>query len=313
MSSVNNFITYTSLGLYCEKGDFYLDPKRPVPIAVISHAHGDHATPNSGTVYATVPTKMFMNKRFKNSIRSKFHEMGYRDRFFLKDVAVTFFSAGHMLGSAQVLMEYEGEKYLYTGDFKLQPDESCEPFEFIKTDYLITETTFAYPDHVHPDPVQEIKKLNELGEQNILLGAYAVGKAQRLTRLISKHCPSKKILIHNEISKFHEVYEHAGVDLGGWKHYTRQQFKREDNCIYLLPPNWFYRNSEKKSYKIFATGWKQASSKCDSVLHISDHADWNDLLKMIELTEPKIVFTLHGDGTRLKEHLKGRVEVRLLN
>lgn len=313
MSSVNNFLTYSSLGLHCPAGDFYIDPKRPVHRAVISHAHGDHATPNTGIIYTTAPTREIMNLRYKNSIRSRFHEVKFRETFLMNDVAVTFFPAGHMLGSAQVLMEYKNEKYLFTGDFKLQKDDSCEPIEFIKADYLITETTFAHPQHSHPDPEQEIKKLNEIGDQNILLGAYVAGKAQRITQLISKYCKSKKLLVHNEIVRFHKVYEQAGIHLGEWERYTKQCYRGENNCVYILPPNWLRRHPGKESYKIFATGWKNTSTKCDSVLHISDHADWNDLLIMIEKTDPKIIFTLHGDGTYLKEHLKGKFDVNVLN
>ena len=313
MSSVNNFLSYTSTGLYCPAGDFYIDPKRPVHKAVISHAHGDHAMPNSGNIYTTRTTQYIMNRRFKNSLRSRFHEINFRETFYLNDVAITFYPAGHMLGSAMILMEYKNERYLFTGDFKLQEDPSCEATEIVQADYLITETTFAHPQHLHPDPVQEIKKLNELTDQNILLGAYSVGKAQRLTHLVSTHCSNKKLLVHNEIVKFHDVYQQAGVNLGKWERYTRQEFKKENNCVYILPPNWFHRFAGKESYKVFATGWKHAFTKCDSVIHISDHADWNDLLKFIDLTKPKIVFTLHGDGSTLKEHLKDKIEVRLLN
>jgi putative mRNA 3-end processing factor len=312
LSSVNNFLSYTSTGLYCPAGDFYIDPRRAVHKALISHAHGDHATPNSGNIYTTRPTQQFMNRRYKNS-RSRFHEVSYREPFLLNEVRVTFYPAGHMLGSAQILMEYKNERYLFTGDFKLQSDESCEPAEFIKADYLITETTFAHPRHAHPDPVEEIQKLNEIGEQNILLGAYAVGKAQRLTYLVSKYCTKKRLLVHNEIVKFHDVYQQSGVDLGEWERYTTQGFKKEVNCVYILPPHRFHRHAAKESYKVFATGWKNAFTRCDSVLHISDHADWNDLLMMIDKTQPKVIFTLHGDGTHLKEHLKDRIEVRLLN
>ena len=313
MSTINNFISFTSIGLYCAVGDFYLDPKRPVSSALISHAHGDHATPNSGNVYTTGPTIQFMNVRFKNSNRSRFHEINYRETFFMNEVAITFFPAGHMLGSAMILMEFLNEKYLYTGDFKLQPDESCEPIELVEADYLITETTFAHPDHVHPDPVMEMSLLNKISDQNILLGAYSVGKAQRLTWLASRHCSEKKILVHNEIVKFHEVYTNNGIDLGKWERYTRQKYKKEDNVIYILPPGWFHRQTAKENtYRVFATGWNQTFSKCDKILHISDHADWKDLLFMIEKTKPKIVFTLHGNGSFLKDHLKGNVDVRML-
>ena len=314
MSSVNNFLDYSSIGLYCPAGDFYIDPKRSVHKALISHAHGDHATPNSGTIYTTKATRQIMNRRYKNSLRSRFHEINFHETFYMNEVAITLYPAGHMLGSAMVMMEYKNENYLYTGDFKLQADESCETIELVQADYLITETTFAHPHYAHPDPVAEINKLNEIKERNILLGAYVVGKAQRLTQLISRHCQEKKILIHNEITGFHEIYKSHGIDLGTWERYTKQEFKKEQNCIYILPPNWFHRRSAKEpANKIFATGWKQAFGKCDSILHISDHADWNDLLNLIDQTKPKIVFTLHGDGTHLREHLKDQVEVRLLN
>jgi putative mRNA 3-end processing factor len=287
VSSVNNFLSYTSTGLYCPAGDFYIDPRRPVHRAFISHAHGDHATPNSGDIYTTPATQQFMNRRFKNSIHSRFHEVRFRESFLMNDVCITFYPAGHMLGSAQILMEFKNEKYLFTGDFKLQPDESCEPIEFVKADYLITETTFAHPDHTHPDPVSEIQKLNEMGDQNILLGAYAVGKAQRLTSLVSKYCRNKKLLVHHEIVKFHDIYQDSGVNLGNWERYTRQVFKKETNCVYILPPNRFHRHAHKESFKVFATGWKNSFTKCDSVLH--------------------------SDGSYLKEYMKGRTEVRVLN
>ncbi|MCX6292451.1 MAG: MBL fold metallo-hydrolase [Bacteroidetes bacterium] len=314
MKSVNNFLSFTSTGLYCQAGDFYIDPKRPVHKALVSHAHSDHATPNSGNIYATGPTKQFMKRRFRNSIRSRFHEVAYRETFYLDEVAVTFFPAGHMLGSAMIRMEYQNESYLYTGDFKLQPDDSCETIEIVESDFLVTETTFAHPQYIHPDPENEIRKLNEVQTQNILLGSYSVGKAQRVTQLLSKHCSEKKIFVHREMVKFHEVYEESGVHLGNWEPYTKQGFKKETGSIYILPPNWLHRHSAQHEYfKVFATGWKQSYIKCDSILHISDHADWNDLLKMIELIKPKTVFTLHGDGVHLKQFLEGKINVQLLN
>ena len=188
MKTINNFLSYSSTGLYCAAGDFYIDPRKAVHKAIISHAHGDHATPNSGTIYCTNSTKQIMGKRYKNSLRSRFIEINYRESFQLNDVMITFYPAGHILGSAQIMMEYDGIRYLYTGDFKLQQDTSCEPLEFVETDYLITETTFANPDYQHPDPQSEIEKLNEITGQNILIGAYSVGKAQRVTQLATSHC-----------------------------------------------------------------------------------------------------------------------------
>jgi putative mRNA 3-end processing factor len=312
--SIENFLSYTSVGLYCAAGDFYIDPRRPVHKALISHAHSDHAVPNSGNIYATKATRQLMSSRYSNYLRSHFHEVQHRNKFPLGEVEVTFYPAGHILGSAQILMEHKGVRYLYTGDFKIQSDESCEKLEFVNADILITETTFADPAYDHPEPVNEIAKINDIKDKPIMLGAYSIGKAQRLTWLISRHCPEKKIFVQREISKFHEVYEKAGINLGNWQLYSRDEFKDETEGVYIVPPNWLSKNSKnKKVYKAFATGWKRYFFYCDSLLHISDHADWKGILTMVEKVQPSKIFTLHGNGSHLKEHLKDKVEVVLLN
>jgi putative mRNA 3-end processing factor len=300
--------------LYCAAGDFYIDPKRRVHKALISHAHGDHAVPNSGNIYTTAGTKKLMISRYKNGIRSRFNDVQYRESFHLNDVTITFYPAGHILGSAQILLEYEGRRFLYTGDFKIQEDSSCEGFELVHADVLITETTFAHPDYSHPESSFEIKRLSEVKEQNIMLGGYAIGKAQRLTQLISQHCPEKKILVQSEIARYHKVYESAGFNLGKWEVYNRDEFKHESGCVYIVPPNWLSRNrSNKNVYRAFATGWKRYFFNCDAILHVSDHADWNDILGLIDKVQPKKIYTLHGDGSHLKEHLQGKFDITVLN
>jgi len=312
--SIESFLSYTSLGLYCAAGDFYIDPKRPVHKALVSHAHGDHAVPNSGNIYAMKATRQLMQSRYKNFLRSRFHEVQTREPFILGEVSVTFYSAGHILGSTQILMEHHGTRYLYTGDFKIQADASCEEVEFVKADILITETTFADPQYDHPEPETEISKLNDVKGMPVMLGAYSIGKAQRLTSLLSKHCEGKKIHVQRDIAKFHDVYEKAGFSLGNWQLYSRQEFKDENEGVYIVPPNWLSRNAKnKKVYKVFATGWKRYFSYCDALIHISDHADWKGLLTMIEKVQPSKIYTLHGDGTHLKEHLKEKIEVVLLS
>lgn len=313
MGSLNEFISVTKAGLYCIPGDFYLDPKRIVQTAVISHAHGDHAIPNNVNVYCTKGTRELMSMRYNASARSIFHVTEYRDVFEINGVKVSFHPAGHILGSAQVLLEYKGERYLYTGDFKLQSDDSCEAFEFVKCDHLITETTFADPDYEHPEPIAEILELNQI-EQNVVIGAYAVGKAQRITRLLSEYCPQKKIFVHNGVAAFHKVYEDHDRKLGQWLPYRRQEFLDSTNSIYILPPSHFSRYSRNRSVlKVFATGWKQSYYSCDRILRISDHADWKDVLSLVEKTGTKNVYTVHGDGSHLIRHLDGTgISVRRL-
>ena len=144
-------------GLYCKYGDFYVDPVQPVRNAVVSHAHADHAVSGNNRVYCTEATAAFMQLRYGKNAAAEFNIAAYGQPFTIGGIEIMLISAGHMLGSAQVLMVYEGVRYLYTGDYKLQADATCEPLEWVETDVLITESTFANPDILHPDPVAEIK------------------------------------------------------------------------------------------------------------------------------------------------------------
>lgn len=313
MTSVNNFLQKTKTGLYCIAGDFYLDPTRSVHRALISHAHGDHAVPNNGIVYSTEPTKSFMDYRHGLKLFTEFNTVKYGQSFLLNDVEITFYPAGHMLGSAQILMEYSGERYLYTGDFKTQEDKSCEPFEFVKCHHLITETTFASPIYDHPDPVDVLTELVQ-EKVNVVVGAYAIGKAQRITKIIAEKFPEVPVYVHPEIAPFHEIYSKHGFDLGKWNMYRRAEFKEQEQSFYIVSPSQFKRFSRNKNVlKVFATGWKQAYYECDRVLAISDHADWNGLLELIEKSEPTNIYTVHGDGSHLKAHLQNsKIKVEIL-
>lgn len=313
MSTVNNFLTKTKTGLYCFAGDFYLDPVRSVHRALVSHAHGDHAVPNNGLVYCTAATKAFMDHRHGFKLFTEFSVVKYGIPFLLNDVKVTYYPAGHMLGSAQILMEYAGERYLYTGDFKTQEDKSCEPFEYIKCDHLITETTFASPEYEHPDPVSVLKEL-VTENVNVVIGAYAIGKAQRIAKVLSDFFPEIPVYVHPEIVPFNDIYSAHGFDLGQWKPYRRAEFKEQEQSFYIVSPSQFKRFSRNKNVlKVFATGWKQSYYECDRVLPISDHADWNGLLELIKRADPKKIYTVHGDGTFIKEHLKdSKIGVEIL-
>lgn len=309
-----DFLSYSKKGLYCSAGDFYLDSLKPVSVAVISHAHADHAVRGNGEVYCTTPTADFMKECYREKAAQKFNLIRSFDSFSINDVQLKFIPAGHMLGSVQVLMEYKNVKYLYTGDFKLQHDETCEPFQFTETDVLITESTFAEPGFFHPDAEKEIEKLVALNKP-IVIGAYSLGKAQRLTQLISKLSPQKEIFIHRNIYPFHKIYEQNNIKLGNWKPYSAQLFKRLKHCVYIVPPKVFHSFYAKKDQHLaFATGWNHLQKNCDLNLMISDHADWNDLLTLIEKTKPKKILTLHGNGQSLRKYFTGsEIEVQILN
>jgi putative mRNA 3-end processing factor len=309
---INNFITKTAAGLYCIPGDFYLDPKKAVSHALVTHAHSDHAVPTRGTVYCTRPTHSFLMHRFNGRTMPEFTIVDFEKPFTLNGIVVTFFPAGHILGSAQILLEHNGERYLYTGDFKTQDDDSCEPFQFVECDHLITETTFASPEYNHPDPESEVKSLLN-DNSNFIIGAYALGKAQRLTRLINKHCSGVNIYIHQELEAYHRLYSEHGYPTGEWKIFRKTGFERGKNNVYIVPPSHFRRMSHVNDHiKIFATGWKKSFYRCDRVLQVSDHADWPGVLELITRSKAKKIYTVHGNGNFLKEHFRDKLEVKII-
>jgi putative mRNA 3-end processing factor len=309
----DDFVLFDANGLYCKYGDFYLDPQQPVKTAVISHAHADHAISGNKEVYCTKPTQAFMQLRYSRYAAQVFNIAAYHQSFTIKGVTLSFIPAGHMLGSAMVLMEYEGTSYLYTGDYKLQADATCEPIEWINADILITESTFADPQIIHPDPVAEIQKLNSI-KSNIMLGAYGLGKSQRLVRMINDHAPQKKVLIHHRIMPMNHIYEKAGINLGKHQLYGRKLMKTQEEFIYIVPPFTFNSYIKATGVKrLFASGWKNLQVNREDTLFISDHADWNDILQAIKEVNPQQVWTLHGNGAHLKMYLNNKIFVKLLN
>jgi putative mRNA 3-end processing factor len=311
---IADFIVQTKVGLYCSYGDFYLDPKEPVLHAVISHAHGDHAVGGNQNVYCTESTVAFMKHRYKKFAAATFEIKSYHQLFNLNGIEVSFYPAGHILGSALVLMKYLGVSYLYTGDYKLEDDPTCEPIEFVKADVLITETTFADPNTEHPSASEEIKKLNEV-TSNIMLGAYALGKSQRLIAMINQHCPEKRVLVHHSIMPFVKIYEQMGIKLGKYEMYDRKVMRNnQSGLIYIVPPMVF--NSYIKAVnvvRVFVTGWKHLQNNNAIQVYISDHVDWKAILKTIENVSPKEVWTTHGSGTHLQTHFASGLVVKLLN
>lgn len=308
-----DFLVQRPEGYYCRYGNFFIDPLLPVDNAVISHAHADHATPGHRRIFCTPPTTVFMKHRYRQQSSQSFFEQSYHQFFSLQEVKLYFIPAGHMLGSAQVVMEYHGIRYVYTGDYKVQPDHTCDPLETIAADVLITESTFANPEIIHPDPVSEIIKLAGTSA-NLLLGAYALGKAQRLTSLINRYCPDRRILIHHSILPFHRIYESFGIVMGRYEPYNRKEMKvLPANKIYIVPPftfNSYFRATNV--LRVFASGWKRLQQHNHLELYISDHVDWQDILSYIAVMKPREIWTIHGDGQPLAAHFSGVIPIRPL-
>ncbi|MEJ7693969.1 MBL fold metallo-hydrolase [Daejeonella sp.] len=311
---VDDFLVINENGLYCKSGAFYLDAVKPVESAVISHAHGDHAVKNNENIYCTAPTEAIMKHRYQKNAGSNFIVYPFNAPFMLGGVRITFIPAGHIIGSAQVLMEYNNVRYLYTGDYKLQDDPTCEKMEFVMADVLITETTFADPSVQHPDAGEEIRKLNDFNH-NVLLGSYSLGKAQRLISLITEHCPQRSVLVHHSILPLNKIYESFGYQPGKYNLYTRKSMKQPgQNLVYIVPPLTFDSYLRAKNVvRAFASGWKRLQVNNGLELMISDHVDWNDILVMMEQVKPKEVWTLHGNGKHLRQHFINQIPVKLLN
>src|SRR5690606_21740433 len=311
---IDDFIIQTTSGLYCKYGDFHIDPKMPVTCAIISHAHADHACPGNLEVYCTPATQAIMESRYGGQASFRFIPKAFYQEFFVNDVQIQLFSAGHVLGSAQILMVYKGVRYLYTGDYKIQEDATCEPIDYVKANVLITESTFANPEINHPNPETEIRKLCGIS-YNILLGAYPLGKAQRINQLINTHCPDKIVLLHHSIMRIHKVYEQFGINKLIYKAYDRKIMKqnRFKEFVYIVPPITFNSSIRKGDMvKVFASGWEYLQRNNKVSLYISDHVDWNDILDYIKYVEPQEIWTIHGDGHKLADYYKDRIPVKKL-
>ncbi|WP_270090034.1 MBL fold metallo-hydrolase RNA specificity domain-containing protein [Sphingobacterium sp. SYP-B4668] len=306
-----DFLVRKPEGYYCRYGDFYVDAMQPVRVNVVSHAHGDHASNGHGKIYGTAATIAFMQHRYTKQPLSTFEMIGFNQSFILGEVMLTFIAAGHILGSAQILMEYRGIRYLYTGDYKMDEDPTCEPLMVVQADVLITESTFAHPDTQHPNAVDEILKLKNR-PSNILLGCYALGKAQRITALLNEYCPERRVLVHHNITPFHRIYDKLGFAPLTYEPYNRQAMKQgEPNKVYLVPPmtfNNYFRAT--KVLRAFASGWKRLQQHNDIALYISDHVDWEDIVGYVAKVKPKQIWTIHGEGRHLKEYYTGQMEVR---
>lgn len=268
--------------------------------AIISHAHGDHAVEGHETVYCSEGTAALIKSRFKYAAKT-IHIVPFGETFHIQNIPFSLHGAGHMLGSSQVKWQKDGLIYNYTGDYKREKDNSCEPFEVVKCDVLITEVTFGKENKVHPPAEESVAALSRYNGLNLMLGAYNLGKSQRLTRLINDHLPEYRVVIHPKMVAYHKIYESLGFDLGKWEPYKREQFKNEKGIIYLVPPPVLLNFRPGAHFlRAFATGWDEKHAMYDFPFFVSDHADWPSLLKTILESEAKIVYTIHGDGEDLK-------------
>ena len=212
------WIRTTSAGLYCEAGDFYIDPVRPVPRAVITHGHGDHARSGNERVLATPGTIAIMRERYGEAAGGALQPLAYGETVTTGDVTVRLVPAGHVLGSAQIVLECRGGRVVVSGDYKRRPDPTCAPFEPCNCDVFITEATFGLPVFRHPPDTQEIDKLLHslalFPERCHVVGVYALGKCQRVLALLRRAGYEQPVYLHGALITLTELYESLGISLG---------------------------------------------------------------------------------------------------
>ena len=298
----------TPAGLYCPPGDFHIDPVRPVPRALVTHGHADHARPGHGAVLATRETLDIMGLRYGAAHAGSTQGIAYGEPLRLGPVTVRFHPAGHVLGSAQIAVAAGGLRILVTGDYKRGPDPSCTPWEPVPADVLITEATFGLPVFRHPDPQAEIARLlaslAQFPERAHLVGVYALGKAQRLIALLRAAGYDRPIYIHGALTKLCAYYESRGVALGPLESATVDRGTKGAfaGAVVLGPPSAFAAKWAQRfpdPLIAFASGWMQVRARArqrgvELPLVLSDHADWPGLTATIAELAPREVWVTHG-------------------
>jgi putative mRNA 3-end processing factor len=297
-------------GLFCRPGGFFVDPLRPVDTAVVSHGHADHARPGHGTALATAETLAIMQVRLGEGATRARRALAYGEVVRLGEAAVWLAPAGHVLGSAQVVMEHEGARVVYSGDYKRTPDPTCAAFTPVPCDVFITEATFGLPVFRHPEPMAEIGRLLHsvelFPERCHVIGTYALGKAQRVIALLRRAGWDRPIWLHGALLPLCALYERHGVALGelrpataGQKGQARDELKGQ---IVLAPPGaiadrWARRLPDP--VVCLASGWMRVKQRAkqrgvELPLVLSDHADWDELLAtLVEVGAPEVWIT-HG-------------------
>lgn len=308
-------LTFTDKGIYCAAGDFYIDPWKPVPRAVITHAHSDHARTGNQHYLCTKDSIPFLQLRLGKEISVQ--GLAYGESIYINGVTVSFHPAGHMIGSAQVKVTFEGQTWVASGDYKVENDGISGEFEPQKCHVFITESTFGLPIY-RWKPQQTIfsdirtwMNENEQAGKNSVLVAYSLGKAQRL--LYNLQHTVSRFLVHGAIFNAHEVCLQNGWPLPPVELITPETPKDSyKGSLIIAPPSaadstWMRRFNP---YSLgVCSGWMQVRGNArrrnvDAGFPISDHADWQGLLQTIKLTGAEKIFVTHGFTSVLARYLQ---------
>jgi putative mRNA 3-end processing factor len=305
-------IKFTNKGIYCKQGDFYIDPWLPVNLAVTTHGHADHVKWGNAAYLCHELTKPVLNQRLGDL---NIETLPYNKQIDINGVKVSLFPAGHVIGSAQIRLEYKGEICVVSGDYKVEYDGISTEFEPVKCHTFVSESTFGLP--IYKWLPQElifnqirdwVTDNNDKGKTSVLV-AYSLGKAQRLIKNLSSY---GDIYVHNSIANLNEAFINAGVDLPQTTRIT-PEIKKEtlQKGIVIVPPAL----AEGKWIKTLShaavgvcSGWMQVRASrrwrsADAGFALSDHADWPGLLSAIKATEAENVYVTHGFTSTFAKYL----------
>ncbi len=313
-----SWLAITELGLWCEPGGFYIDPHRAVERAVITHGHSDHARPGHAAVLATSATASIIRARFGDGGVGSLQCAAYGEKLRVGDVAVSLFPAGHILGSAQILLEYCGRRVVVSGDFKRRRDPTCAPFVPLSCDVFITEATFGLPVFRHPADGEEIERLlaslRLFPERCHLIGLYALGKCQRVIALLREAGYQRPIYLHGALAALCNLYESHGISLGPTDTASGERRRKLAGEIVLCPPSALadrWARTFPDPVIGLASGWMRVRQRArqrgvELPLVISDHADWMELTQTIEDGAAPVILITHGREEALVHHVQKR-------
>jgi putative mRNA 3-end processing factor len=303
--------------------DAWVDPSQPKPRALITHGHSDHARGGHGAVLATAETLAIMEIRCgpQNG-----QVATYGEAMRVGEVDVSFVPAGHVLGSAQIVLEHKGERVVVSGDYKRREDPTCPAFVPVPCDVFITEATFGLPVFRHPDTGGEIDRLlhrlHSDDSRCVLVGAYALGKAQRVICELRRRGHDEPIYFHGAVERLNALYQSFGVELGELRAATGASKDELKGRIVIAPPSalndrWSRRLPDPVT--AMASGWmrirqRARQSNVELPLVISDHCDWDELTCTIRELEPNQVWITHGREEALKHWcMTHQISARELN
>ncbi|WP_048439020.1 ligase-associated DNA damage response exonuclease [Caenimonas sp. SL110] len=301
-------------GLYCPPGDFYIDPWRPVARAVITHAHADHARVGHGQYLASAPAEGVLRARLGEI---DLQTLPYGEQIVHNGVKLSLHPAGHVLGSSQVRLEHAGRVWVASGDYKVAPDPTCAPFEAVRCDVFITESTFGLPIYRWVSDDELFTDINDWWSRNLLAGrasviaCYSFGKAQRV--LSGVDASIGPIIVHGAVEPLNRAYRDAGVDLPPTKLVTEVTDKADlKRALVVCPPGaaastWLRRFGDAST--AFASGWMQLRGArrrggWDRGFVLSDHADWPGLMGAIGATGAQRVIVTHGSIPVMVRYLR---------